>query len=435
MQILQNKQNMPNYNLDNNINNNKNYLKNNSNYNYVDKDEENGAEFNYDDCFLCGIKQRENIQDKFFICRECDRLLCQNCKKKHDLINPNHNLVISYISGEIDNKDNIDNEPNHHICIHCQNRILNENNNNNLENMRYNLNNEENINYNNNAKNNNNSNIKLRKEKINQNIQSMQILQNKQNMPNYNLDNNINNNNLDKDNILYKSQNMNQSMNKSYPYDNDDYNNMKTQYQNDYSDKYTLYKNLMNNKNNNEYNNNNNNANININNINNNNREYYNPIDEYENMENNKEIINRNNNNMNNEYINDNNQNINTLKNISPTKKRILNKRYDNTPYQNNANDNKDFNYYDNDDYNNEQINENKKQDLFQKRKCKIEFDLNKDEREFAKCEVFGNPVCYNCLKSKKDEKNFKIFYCSQCMKLFCKDCLYQHNYISASDN
>ena len=169
----------PNQNRDN-INNNNNYLKNNNNYNYVDKDEENGAEFNYDDCFLCGIKQRENIQDKFFICRECDRLLCQNCKKKHDLINPNHNLVISYISGEIDNKDNIDNDPNHQICIHCQNRILNENNNNNLENMRYNLNNEENINYNNNAKNNNNSNIKLRKEKINQNIQSMQMLQNKQ---------------------------------------------------------------------------------------------------------------------------------------------------------------------------------------------------------------------------------------------------------------
>ena len=193
----------------------------------------------------------------------------------------------------------------------------------------------------------------------------------------------------------------------------------------------------MNNKKNKEYNNNNNNnnANININNINNNNREYYNPIDEYENMENNKEIANRNNNNnINNEYINDNNQNNNTLKNISPTKKRILNKRYDNTPYQNKANDNND-NFYDNDDYNNEQINENKKQDLFQKRKCKIEFDLNKDEREFAKCEVFGNPVCYNCLKSKKDEKNFKIFYCSQCMKLFCKDCLYQHNYISASDN
>ena len=59
-----------------------------------------------------------------------------------------------------------------------------------------------------------------------------------------------------------------------------------------------------------------------------------------------------------------------------------------------------------------------------------VEFDLNKDEREFAKCEVFGYPVCYNCLKSKKDEKNFKLFYCSQCMKLLCKDCLYQHNYI-----
>ena len=46
---------------------------------------------------------------------------------------------------------------------------------------------------------------------------------------------------------------------------------MKTQFQNDYSDKYTLNKIIMNNKNNNE----NNNANIN-----NNNREYYNQIDE-----------------------------------------------------------------------------------------------------------------------------------------------------------
>ena len=27
------------------------------------------------------------------------------------------------------------------------------------------------------------------------------------------------------------------------------------------------------------------------------------------------------------------------------------------------------------------------------KRKCKIEFDLNKDETEFDTCEIFGNPV------------------------------------------
>ena len=48
---------------------------------------------------------------------------------------------------------------------------------------------------------------------------------------------------------------------------------MKTKYQNNYSDKFTLFKNIINNKNNNE----NFHINININN----NREYYNPIDEY----------------------------------------------------------------------------------------------------------------------------------------------------------
>ena len=71
---------------------------------------------------------------------------------------------------------------------------------------------------------------------------------------------------------------------------------MKTKYQNNYSDKFTLFKNIINNKNNNE----NFHINININN----NREYYNPIDEYEIIENNKGISTRiNNNNINNEYI------------------------------------------------------------------------------------------------------------------------------------
>ena len=110
---------IPNQEKVNNINNNeiinpnlndKDYLnQNNINANYlnnyneydINKEEENGANFNYNDCFLCGIKQRDNPQDRFYKCRECDRLLCQSCRKKHDLINPQHNLVISYISGEI----------------------------------------------------------------------------------------------------------------------------------------------------------------------------------------------------------------------------------------------------------------------------------------------------------------------------------------------
>ena len=139
-------------------------------------------------------------------------------------------------------------------------------------------------------------------------------------------------------------------------------------------------------------NNNDDNNNMDINN----NKDYYNPINEYENME--------------------------SSKKMSPTKKRILIKRHENLSNQSE------------DNYNKEVKSENKNKDLFKKRKCKIEFDLNKDENEFDRCEIFGNPVCYNCLKSKKDEKNFKIFYCSQCMKLFCKDCLYQHNYISIGD-
>ena len=339
----------------NNINNN--YL---DNYNDIIKEEENGAIFNYDDCFLCGIKQRENPQDRFYKCRECDRLLCQSCKKKHDLINPEHNLVISYISGEINPDLNQKDELKDNICIHCQNKILNENNEDNISN--------------------NNSNVKLRKEKINQNIQNMQIIQDNQNYILDKVNNNINNKtDNDTNNNLYENKNY-----KSYPYDNDEYY-MKTQYQNDYSDKYILYKNIMNN-------NNDNNNNVDINN----NKDYYNPINEYENME--------------------------SSKKMSPTKKRILIKRHENL--SNPSEDN----------YNKEVKSENKNKDLFKKRKCKIEFDLNKNETEFDKCEIFGNPVCYNCLKSKKDEKYLKIFYCSQCMKLFCKDCLYQHNYISIGD-
>ena len=127
--------------------NNMNQSYYNNNNNNMRK-EQNGGEYYYDDCFLCGIKQRENYQDKFFICRECDRLLCENCKNKHDLINPEHNLVISYISGEID-KDTTNNiEQKEHICNNCQYKL-----NNNLEeeinppaNYEANINNDLNIN-------------------------------------------------------------------------------------------------------------------------------------------------------------------------------------------------------------------------------------------------------------------------------------------------
>ena len=427
-----------NLNLENNNNNellllrNKKDINNNDYINNINNFE-NGGDYNYDDCFLCGIKQRENIQDKFYICRECDRLLCQNCRIKHDKINPEHNLVISYISGEINNDDNkdsiknIDQTQNQQFqCIHCQNKMRNNNINDiNGENIRYNyINNNENDNINmiiNNEENNNmnnNMNIKLRKEKINQNIQSMQINQNNQKLK------------LDNNNISYQFEL------KSYPYDNDD-KNMKTQYQHDYDDKYNLYRNLMNISNEKMTKENNNN-------------EYFNPIKEYDNTQEAKNINKVNNININqmqnikniNKDIDISNNNIKIKRNeyCSPLKKKKLIKRYDNNNVNNAINfENNEQNEY-NDEYKNEYkketINElnlqlkEKNLDSIKKRKCKIEFDLNKDETEFDTCEIFGNPVCYNCLKSKKDEKNFKIFYCSQCMKLFCKDCLYQHNYI-----
>ena len=406
-------------NLENNTNNNeilllRNKRENNIDYNNIINNYENGGEFNYEDCYLCGIKQREYIQDKFYICRECDRLLCQNCKIKHDKINPEHNLVISYISGEINNgnKDinkNIE-QTNQYQYIHCQNRI---NNNINGENLRYNINGNENINLNNEENNNNNLSLKLRKEKINQNIQNMQIIQN------------IKNNALDKSNN--KTNISTQFENNNYPYNNED-TNMKTQYQYDYDDKYNLYRNIMNSSNEKMKKDNKD--------------EYFNPIKEYENIQ---ETKNMNNNNINlnqRENLDEDYELLNNNKNITPTKiKRnafyspLKKKKLIKNSVINLENiEQNDYN--NNDQYNKETINElkiqlkDKNMDLIKKRKCKIEFDLNKDEKEFDTCEIFGNPVCYNCLKSKKDEKYFKLFYCSQCMKLFCKDCLYQHNYI-----
>ena len=415
-------------NLENNNNNNNNDIlllrnkkENNIDYNNIINNYENGGDYNYEDCYLCGIKQREYIQDKFYICRECDRLLCQNCKIKHDKINPEHNLIISYISGEINNgnKDINNNleQISQYQCIHCQNRI---NNNINAENIRYNINGNENININNEDTNNinNSMNIKLRKEKINQNIQSMQIIQN--------IKSNTLENNNNKTNISSQFENNN------YPNDNED-TNMKTQYQHDYDDKYNLYRNLMNSSNEKKKKENND--------------EYFNPIKEYENIQ---EIKNMNNNNTNinvninqrqnldedYELLNNNNKNITPTKikrnaYYSPLKKKKLIKNNMINLENNEQND-----YNGNDQYNKETINDlniqlkDKNIDLIKKRKCKIEFDFNKDEKEFDTCEIFGNPVCYNCLKGKKDEKYFKLFYCSQCMKLFCKDCLYQHNYI-----
>ena len=113
-------------------------------------------------------------------------------------------------------------------------------------------------------------------------------------------------------------------------------------------------------------------------------------------------------------------------RNLSPNKRIALRK------YNNRYNDQDEDNYNTEPQNNiNNQNLRNNNNNLAKSRKCKIEFDLNKQDSEFSKCEIFGFPACSNCLKSKKDEKTIQIFYCSQCMKLLCRDCLYLHNYCS----
>ena len=130
--ILRNKPNRINL-----INNNAKIYPKSKNIRYNDYDKENNIEnenigdIDSDDCFLCGIKQSQNNYESFYLCRECDKLLCKKCKKKHDLINPQHNLVTSYISGEID-PNKIENEN-----INDNNNI----NNKQIQNMNYRNNN------------------------------------------------------------------------------------------------------------------------------------------------------------------------------------------------------------------------------------------------------------------------------------------------------
>ena len=118
-------------------------------------------------------------------------------------------------------------------------------------------------------------------------------------------------------------------------------------------------------------------------------------------------------------------------RNLSPSKRIALRK------YNNRYNDQDEDNYnnmginQESQNNNNNQNLRNNNNNLAKSRKCKVEFDLNKQDSEFNKCEIFGFPACSNCLKSKKNEKTIQIFYCSQCMKLFCRDCLYLHNYCS----
>ena len=355
-------------------------------------------------CFICGIKKKELPKGPFYLCRECDHLVCYKCRGRHDDVHPNHNLVTSYISGEINNLDN-DNNKNLRsgpkIIKHydyykeyinpSNNNYYNENSQNNLNPNEYEYEISQEYEGDNNY-NNNNPNIQ---NNINSNIP---------NNINPNIQNNINQNALN---------------NQKYYYTNIPPNNI-----DDNQSQYYINKN----KNNID----------NINNLDNNN---------INNNSNNIYKINANKNYSQNEFENDYPSNINAFRSynfkdntddnmgLSPNKRRqITIRRYNNERYNNqddNINDNNDQiieegqNINDKNDLRN--INN---QNIFKKRKCKIEFDIiNKKDSEFEGCQIFGFPACYNCLRSKKKEKTLQIFYCSQCMKLYCKDCLYLHNY------
>ena len=62
-----------------------------------------------ENCYICGINKKEYPNERFYICRDCNHLLCDQCLDMHDMKNPRHNLISSYNTGEPNkNKSNID---------------------------------------------------------------------------------------------------------------------------------------------------------------------------------------------------------------------------------------------------------------------------------------------------------------------------------------
>ena len=295
-------------------------------------------------CFICGINQKDLPNCKFYQCRECNNSLCNNCKGKHNDTYQDHNVVTLYISGEINNVKNKTNT--------------------------------------------------IKKSKPNKNHYDY-----------YQAYINPSNNRYDDENLeTYSNDNTNISNN------NQNYNNQYPSSQNlDNKDQYYINRNK--------------NSADNIRNLNNN---YDVNINYNQNDDNTPNYITSKSYNLNDNNDNDNNNN-----------KKIAIKRYNNNRY-NIKDKNYDDNNYDNnnnievsgelDNKNNNKTLRSKNPNVLLKEKCKIEFDLEKDDKEFGKSEIFGNPTCFNCLKSRKNEKTIQIFYCSQCMKLFCRDCLNQHN-------
>jgi hypothetical protein len=390
-----------------------------------------------DNCYICGINKREYPNERFYICRDCDHLLCDRCLDIHDMKNPRHNnLISSYNNGDpYKNNSNIDPK-----SIYYRYKNSNDNN--------------DNLPYNNMTENN----------YINKTLNP-----NRGRLRNKSMDkNNKNNNYYDPDNERMGASNFNQGIlndddcyicgitQREYPnerfYICRDCNHLLcNQCINLHDIKYPRHNFI-----------------TSYNNPNNQKKEYQTnmrsspkkmPKTNYDDIDNNKNqyYVNKNKNNIDNignlnkdledtnDYYNPNtydnnlapniyNSRINTFNdntNLSPKKKVKLRK------FINKANNDDDN---ENDNYNDEGLQQNLRNrnnpnanlrgnNMNLNKKCKIEFDLNRRDSDFDKSEIFGSPTCFNCLKSKKNQKNIQIFFCNQCMKLFCRDCLNLHNY------
>ena len=417
-------------------------LNKNSSYNIPNNAQMNDGAFNpgvVDDynCNYCGKTQKNNPNNNFYICRDCDNLLCNQCKGKHE---PKHNLLALYNSGEMNkNNSNIDPKLIYQYYKNNSNENIPSNLNNNKNNANeYNINDNQNNNaqlYNTNANNKDwqrnkpNDNSQMKSVESNSRILNGDCYMcsiNQKDYPyerfhlcrncNYLLCNQCKDTHYNKYPkhfilALYNSSNDEQRKKESQGSINNSPSKNRNRNTNDNADNYQTQYQMNKNRNN-------------VDNISNLNR-----ID----VQNNKFDNNLNqidpNMNTNNSYSTKE-SNIDN-RNASPNRRIALRK------YNNRYNDQNEDNYNDmginqqSQNSNNNQYLRNNNNNLAKSRKCKIEFDLNKQDSEFNKCEIFGFPACSNCLKSKKNEKSIQIFYCSQCMKLFCRDCLYLHNYCS----
>ena len=79
------------------------------------------------------MRQKDLPTSKFFICRDCNKLICAQCRRKHDIKQPDHIMVTYYISGENNNSllKSTEINPTKYTKKICDNEVpLNENNSN-----------------------------------------------------------------------------------------------------------------------------------------------------------------------------------------------------------------------------------------------------------------------------------------------------------------